>query len=103
MSHVSIISTKIIDQDEDNINEESSHVNDLCLVIMVHCLTNVEIRETCKDYESTIYRNLMDLTKRRFTHDQIQILKTQSHCYQFTFLHSNLTNNAFGKYKYIIT
>lgn len=51
LSHASTISTKIIDQDEDNNKEEPSHVNDLCLVIMVHCLTNVEIRETCIDYE----------------------------------------------------
>lgn len=86
MSHVSIISTKIIDQDEDNINEEQSHVNDLCLVIMVHCLTNVEIRETCIDYESTIYQNLMDLTN-----DDLHMIK-----YKFRSLNHIVTNLHFS-------
>lgn len=62
--HASTISATNKDQDDDDFNVEPSHVNYLFLAIMVHIyyLTNVDKRQTCIDYESTIYRYLMDQT-----------------------------------------
>lgn len=62
--HASKISATNKDQVDDDFNVEQSHVNYLFLAIMVHVyyLKNVEKRQTCIDYESTIYRYLMDQT-----------------------------------------
>lgn len=62
--HASTIYATNKDQDDDDFNVEPSHVNYLFRTIMVHVyyLTNNEKRQRCIDYESTIYRYLMDQT-----------------------------------------